>query len=235
MVKPMAKTLSLSSLLQRERQDEKPTSTNNIKCVDMQLTVYKTMKSINQRTTAALILLVCFLCKAQIIESTNQSSSVKNGDLIPNKFVQSSPPCLAAVCKDGVALLAVHTNIQTSPKTGKKNNENYHSSDTLSFPDLPLSSRCPLRIERLDDRGSALLTCGWRVDGIILAEMGRDLCSDELMRYGGTKDIGNRINKENDGYGQWLGWALVRKLVKYEAKDSVSLQVCLIEKVYSRF
>ena len=165
-------------------------------------------------TTTTLQLLVVLLCcyspvKLVLSRPSSSSSSTSNRH-VPNKYVQSSPPCIAAVCKNGIALVALHANIQTEPLIRNEND----SSSTI-FPDLPLVSRNPLRIERLDDRGSVLVTCGWRADGMILADVGRELCRDELMRYGHGYGRGN--------YGTWLGWGLVKYLVKCEARDSVSL------------
>ena len=177
-------------------------------------------------------------------------SSSKVSSILPNKYVQSSPPCVAAVCKNGVALLALHSNIdpQLLPRVqndNDNNNSNNNSDDNRNdstdnnmgereqekeddvlFPDLTLASRNPLRIERLDDKGSALLTCGWRTDGMSLADVGRDLCRDELVRYGRCESNINKNDSDsnsNDGYGKWLGWGLVKHLVKYEARDSVRI------------
>lgn len=175
-----------------------------------------------------------FLFSLVVTPIKTELSSSKVSSNIPNKYVQSSPPCVAAVCKNGVALLALHSNIdpQILPRAQSSNDDNendkekraVNKDDSILFPDLMLSSRNPLRIERLDDRGSALLTCGWRADGMMLADAGRDLCRDELMRYGRRElNINSSDTSSDDGYGRWLGWGLVKHLVKYEARDSVRI------------
>ncbi len=189
----------------------------------------------NFTTPIISLIIICTFILGQSEASKLPSHSDGRLSIKPNKYVQSSPPCLAAVCKNGIALLALHsTNIQEERHIMKRDNDDSKiEEDKFMFPDLPSGSRCPLRIERLDGRGSVLLTCGWRADGMILADIGRDLCRDEVMRYGRRWEIINKNNcksdnKNNygygsDGYGQWLGWGLVKQLVKYEAKDSVSL------------
>lgn len=188
----------------------------------------------NFTTPIIALIIICTFELGQSEVSKLPSYSDGRLSIKPNKYVQSSPPCLAAVCRNGIALLALHsTNIQEERHIMKRDYDDSEvEEDILMFPDLPLASRCPLRIERLDGRGSALLTCGWRADGMILADIGRDLCREEVMRYGRRWEILNKNNcksddKNNygncsDGYGQWLGWGLVKQLVKYEAKDSVS-------------
>ncbi len=164
-------------------------------------------------------------------QSPPNASTSRN---VPNRYVQSSPPCVAAVCKDGIAVIALHTNIQSEPLFSDKADDSSSSSSSSSsiFPDIPLISRNPLRIERLDDRGSVLVTCGWRADGMMLADVGRELCSDELMRYGGRQSQNQSTSTSTststsctagvrEYYGKWLGWGLVKHLVKCEAKSSV--------------
>jgi hypothetical protein len=178
---------------------------------------------------------------------SSEASKPSSTNSLKNKYIQSSPPCIGAVCKDGIALLAIHTNIESEQRRHPQQ-EHQEKQQQLeeeiegeceqkaSLLDVPLSSRNPLRIERLDHRGSALLTCGWRADGMILANLGRDLCRDELIRYGPRKvklvdggdqrsDDNNNSNNMNDDYGNWLGWALVKQLVRYEARDNVSFSI----------
>jgi len=152
---------------------------------------------------------------------------------IPNRYVQSSPPCLAAQCRNGVALVALHMNVQQQQqqyqqqkrdhdhddKLENENEEKGDTQETIFLPDLPSNFRGPLRIELLDDRGSVLMTCGWRTDGLTLADTGRELIREEVMKFGSSIDAG--ISKSCDSYGRWLGWGLVKYLVKCESRDNI--------------
>ena len=167
--------------------------------------------------------------KAQSTGGTSSSITTPTS----NRYVQSSPPCIAAVCKDGISIVALHTNIQKNPYTTPTTTNDRNGDDnSCKFPNLPFESRNPLRIERIDEKGSALVTCGWRTDGMILADVARGLCRDEVMRYGKRESSIQIIDDNDQGtnnsiagdeyYGRWLGWGLVKHLVRSEVRESVS-------------
>ena len=125
-----------------------------------------------------------------------------------DRFVSSSPLAVAAVCADGVALLAVHTApsaeaLLMEEDAAEHQDTELYSGDSArveredasnSFPpDLPLSSRGPFRIEMVDDRGTAILTAGWRADCVALADRCRSVAAAEAAEYGhGSPASGDR-------------------------------------------
>ena len=134
-------------------------------------------------------------------------------------FVNASPLSVAAVCRDGVALVSLHYDIDLpGKKVVESNEENDEDLEAVSviepletmemeitsqtnsrrslvvssyFRDLPPSTRGPLRIESIHDNklrdnrapSMALLTAGWRTDGIVLADAARTLMSDEVRLF----------------------------------------------------
>ena len=142
-------------------------------------------------------------------------------------FVNASPLSVAAVCRDGVALVSLHYDIDlpekktvdeskevndeleavsvikalestamevTDSQTNDDNNINIRQSSlavSSYFRDLLPSTRGPLRIESIHDNklrdnrapSMALLTAGWRTDGIVLADAARTLMADEVRLF----------------------------------------------------
>ena len=103
-------------------------------------------------------------------------------------YVSASPLSVAAVCSDGIALISLHFGLEISSDDG--------------FHDLPISSRGPLRIEPIHDNGAtaansimtsscslrsapamALITAGWRTDGMALSDAARELMMEETSLY----------------------------------------------------
>lgn len=85
-----------------------------------------------------------------------------------------------------------------------------YESNVLHSNELLLDNIGPIRVEQLD-HNAVLLNSGWRVDGHILAEKGKELCEQDSTLYG--------IQKDRD-YGQRLGWGLVNHLVECHVKES---------------
>jgi 20S proteasome alpha/beta subunit len=111
----------------------------------------------------------------------------------PDPYVEAAPLVVAASCRDGVVLLAIHTpdnNDVWVDETGDCDSNNCNSSsnssnaDNASIQDLAQSHRGPLRIHALDGFGSALVCAGWRTDGDALAAKCRLVAADELDRFG---------------------------------------------------
>ena len=155
-------------------------------------------------------------------------------------YVKASPLSVAAVCSDGIALIALHYGSDDDCSEGNEdeeklfrvandlasfNDESNSVANTLNskemtsndrekssasqmeqrFRDLPISTRGPLRIEQVYDQQyhstqtqtskqpqsllkplpppMALLTAGWRTDGMALANAARELIAEERMLY----------------------------------------------------
>jgi hypothetical protein len=119
--------------------------------------------------------------------------------------VASAPLIVAAVCKDGVAIVATHTaplsepllmdeaninhdedenNEETNDKDSNDDDESSSSKTTKLPRDIPLSFRGPFRIQSVDGFGTTLSCAGWRTDGEQLASAFRSLATLEADRFG---------------------------------------------------
>ena len=128
-------------------------------------------------------------------------------------YVLASPLSAAAVCRDGTVLVALHhddradlgsvssgdnsTTEQTGSNDTDKSMGEANRTGTIMtimsmFRDLPMSTRGPLRIESIHEVSSpspalpptmALVTAGWRADGMVLADAARELVSEEVRTY----------------------------------------------------
>ena len=80
------------------------------------------------------------------------------------------------------------------------------------FRDLPMSTRGPLRIESIHEVSSlspslpptmALVTAGWRADGMVLADAARELVSEEVRTYclphSVVEDLECALEQQRDG------------------------------------
>jgi hypothetical protein len=113
--------------------------------------------------------------------------------LKPDPFVLAAPLVVAAVCRDGVAIVATHTASSKEPllmdeaviENPVENVTVEDSATSNSLPlDMPLSFRGPFRIQTIDGFGTTLAFAGWRTDGETLASRCRLLASSELDRFG---------------------------------------------------
>lgn len=135
-------------------------------------------------------------------------ASSKNDDfpprrgLKPDPFVQAAPLIVAMSCRDGVAILAAHPAPSSEPLLFYDYNEdepvtvNDESSLTKTadggrgnpplFLDLPLNYEGSLRIQAVGTAGTtALVTCGWRVDGTgRLVTVARERTDIERQTFG---------------------------------------------------
>lgn len=118
----------------------------------------------------------------------------------PDPFVAAAPLIIAAVCSDGVILVAVHTTFANEPllsdDTVSSSSSTSSTNNSTSLQDLPKSYRGPFRIYSIDGFGTGLICAGWRADGQILAEYCRSVASDELAVFGEPR--------QNDDYGNYL-------------------------------
>jgi hypothetical protein len=170
--------------------------------------------------------------KSEFYDAATSLQVQKNQD----PYVKASPLSVAAVCSDGIALVALHYGVDddyvedNGPEEKLKianNSEEALGSNQVGdgsivkidgnadprphlesskgtwisiFRDLPMLTRGPLRIEQVYNHGTqfshqmkgitkplpppmAILTAGWRTDGMTLASAARDLITDERMLY----------------------------------------------------
>ena len=88
-----------------------------------------------------------------------------------NPLVLASPLVVAAVCGDGIAILAIHTNIKV---------EGTEDDDSV-LHDLPIDFSGPFRIHSLDRHGTTMMTAGWRADANYFLAKLRDIYRDERL------------------------------------------------------
>lgn len=159
-----------------------------------------------------LSLYCCSLVGASSSSSgANRITGPKSNDLLPlygtkpDKFVASAPLIVAAVCQNGVVIIATHTSVLTEPllmeesqdgndtqeqgaapisESSDNSNDDDTSSITKLPKDVPLSFRGPFRIQSIDGFGSTLVCAGWRTDGEHLAEKFRSLATAEANQFG---------------------------------------------------
>lgn len=147
--------------------------------------------------------------------------------LKPDKFVASAPLIVAAVCKDGVAVVATHTSPlkepllmdETSPDGEDESEEETGRTDsattTIKLPmDVPLSFRGPFRIQSVDGFGTSLACAGWRTDGEHLAAKFRSLASTEADLFG---EPSNALE-----YGRFLAQEASTWMARCAVSESVS-------------
>lgn len=121
---------------------------------------------------------------------------------LPDPFVAASPLIVAAVCSDGIALVAAHTvqsqekllrevcpeeeEEEEADKDGQAETDNAPTTTTFVdiWKDLPTHHGGPYRINRIDRSGTHMLSAGWRADCDLLTEKIRSLASDEVAVFG---------------------------------------------------
>ena len=140
--------------------------------------------------------------------------SSKNQDA----YVSASPLSVAAVCSDGIALVSLHFGLELNDVNDDAQSSSQTEGNELLevFNDLPLSSRGPLRIEPIYDNGAAtnsmtstcslrsppslaLLTAGWRTDGMALSDAARELMMEETSLYCLPLSVTMGANDNNNG------------------------------------
>ena len=111
-------------------------------------------------------------------------------------YVAASPLSVAAVCNDGIALVSLHYNADHEEEEDEEEEGRSTSEIANIFRDLPISTRGPLRIEPIYENTMkssssssyvpppmALLTAGWRTDGLTLCNAARELISEEVRLF----------------------------------------------------
>lgn len=112
------------------------------------------------------------------------------------KYVKASPPAIAIRCLDGILCVAVH------------------------IPDGPLDSNIGTRRIEQIDRGTLLLTSGWRTDGIHLVDKAREFILNDVATFGSISTSSN-IEKRNMDYGKRLANILVGYMVDCHVNEGV--------------
>ena len=126
--------------------------------------------------------------------SIEENESFKVEGIQPDKFVQAAPLVIAAVCSDGVAVIAAHTLDENEPLLYFSSaDQGSHPRSELSTPstpllDLPESFGGPFRIQTIDAYGTTLLATGWRADCDFLVEQAREMAAAEQLRHGTPSD-----------------------------------------------
>lgn len=174
--------------------------------------------------TVSLILLV-LLCGASPSRgaATTDDTRLPLHGVSPDRFVQGAPLTVAAVCRDGVALLAAHAPDDDEPllyhrhfdENGVDERPNQDSTENSpAFQDLPSDFGGPFRIHPIDGTGTVLASTGWRADCERLVAVAQSLASSERLRYG-PPDIGQI-------YPQYLATELSLYMAQCAASEGVS-------------
>ena len=168
--------------------------------------------------TLALLLLACRLCSSSSpsVRPTDAKSFPLVG-VTPDPFVSAAPLIVAAVCSDGVVLVAVHTAFANEPlllydekddtvisttfgdDNEKSNQTTTTTTSSTTLRDLPKGYRGPFRIHSVDGFGTGLVCCGWRADSNMLTQFCRSVASEEFDTFGAPRpniDHGNYLASE---------------------------------------
>jgi len=95
-----------------------------------------------------------------------------------NPLVILSPVVTAAVCRDGIVLLAIH-----GPDV-RDEDDDQHDDATATLKNLPVDCSGPFRIQSLDLQGNALLTAGWRADASYFTMKAQEIVKNERETVG---------------------------------------------------
>ncbi|GKY93205.1 hypothetical protein MPSEU_000288300 [Mayamaea pseudoterrestris] len=129
--------------------------------------------------------------QASSTASKDSNSKFPKPGIKADSFVQASPLVCAAVCGDGVLVVAAHVNVDDSePLLYYSSNDAADSATDNSndangsFIDLPPNFQGPFRIHSGDTRGTCLASAGWRADGDALLRKCRRVADEERATYG---------------------------------------------------
>jgi hypothetical protein len=145
----------------------------------------------NQRTHVGRyrFLTVCLCWSSLILLADGSSaSSASSGMEGASPFVSAAPLIVAAVCRDGVAVVAAHTSTEDEPllyhSTLQDHIDEDSDSNGVNVQDLPLDYGGPFRIHSIDSFGTTLVSAGWRSDCEVLANSCRSIAASQLARMG---------------------------------------------------
>jgi hypothetical protein len=162
-----------------------------------------------------------------LLADGSSASSALGGMEGASPFVAAAPLIVAAVCRDGVAVVAAHTSTEDEPLLYHSTLDNSDSavenkdSDENSVggiknvQDLPLDYGGPFRIHTIDSFGTTLVSAGWRSDCEVLANTCRSIAASQLASYGPPDTNGSSL------YGHFLA----KELSLYMSTCAVSERV----------
>jgi len=150
-------------------------------------------------------LLLPISCEASSL-ATTLNAAIKDENLEnlgivgtrPDPFIAASPLIVAAVCSDGIALVAAHTvssrekllrevcREEADNDKADKDDGEVKAKTTFAgiWNDLPTDHGGPYRINSIDRSGTHLLSAGWRADCDLLIEKVRSIASNEVAVFG---------------------------------------------------
>jgi len=182
-----------------------------------------------QRSFLVLLLVVACMTRSCLASSLASSSSTANNNnrqvgmsveekmehlglqgMKPDPFVAASPLIVAAVCSDGIAMIAAHTvaakekllrDHTTTPIQENDKDDEAEKDDTSTGTSKESSSlesliakwrdlqkdHGPHRINIIDRFGTFLLSAGWRADCELLMDKIRSMASKEVAVFGPPK------------------------------------------------
>jgi hypothetical protein len=202
----------------------------------------------NQRTHANVRryrFLTVLLCWFSLILLANGSSASGQGSGLEgvagaSQFVSAAPLIVAAVCRDGVAVVAAHTSTEDEPllyhststlqdideDSNVENKDNDSDEDSSSVQvgvnvqDLPLDYGGPIRIHPIDSFGTTLVSAGWRSDCEILASRCRSIAASQLASMG-PPATGSSL------YGHLVSTELSLYMSQCAVSERVSICICI--------
>ena len=193
---------------------------------------------------ASIVIFVFLFSCPLVVKASSSSSSARTNapnrsendlplhGVKPDKFVASAPLIVAAVCNDGVAIIATHTASIKEPLLMDERDD--HDANTISesehrLPlDVPSNFRGPFRIQSVDGVGTTLACAGWRTDGEMLAAAFRSLASREQDRFGEPSNAFQYGRFLAEEASTWMAKCAVSESVCILFKDCFILVACII-------
>lgn len=204
-----------------------------------------TIRSAWPIVVGCLFLFAISTCNASTSGSVSASSASSSRGksslgMQPSPFVAAAPLIAAAVCRDGVVIVAAHASAQDEPllyHTYKDNTETNENKDetitngaitttaSVLGTDLPRDFKGPFRIQAIDAYGTTLVCAGWRSDCDILTARCRALAASETSRMG-------QQQQPSSCAGNVYGHYLATELSLYMSHCAVSERVCIDYSIY---
>ena len=162
---------------------------------------------------------------------------------LPDPFVAASPLIVAAVCSDGVAMVATHTvsskeNLLRDYRSDENRANDINDDDpekergdgkpttaASGLKDIPRDHGGPYRIQKIDRCGTHLLSAGWRADCDLLTAKVRSIASRETSIFGPPKwglPFGRHLAQETS---LWMAQCAVSDAVSSTTSDTYMLHL----------
>lgn len=142
------------------------------------------MLLISKRTVHVIVIFSIVGLHLQVSGSSSSSSSRDSNakpsvvGAKPDPWVSAAPLILGAVCRNGIALVAIHPKVE---EDGTRKESDISMEDDENWIE---KYRDVLRIHPIDSEGSALLCAGWRTDAEWLSQKCRSMVRDEVQTFG---------------------------------------------------